>query len=200
MTTRVFRSACSKVLHIVHETDTAQGVVTALCGAAPTKSVYKNAKATCDACGLLDNPLNYVGRIYINPEGMEGSLDTRTRLNRSDYVTTGGITTSRGDVLLDDFRIGPVSMADAHGIFHARRPLSSRPRCNTVIAFSQCEGVTTDRYAALRLLPDAATVTCIACVALPADESLALLSKKIKEYLKDYIECTSTKSKPPSQP
>jgi hypothetical protein len=184
MMSRVFRSTRSKVLHIVHETDSAHGVMTALCGAVPAQTAFKNEKATCDKCCALDNPFEYVAEVFIDDGRLWGSTATRSRLRRADYVTSAGDTTPRGNVLLDDFRIGAAPVSDEHGVIHARYILSKRPHCNSNVAlFSDRDRMSTERYAKIRLVADALNVTCIACVAQPPDAHLMLWYEKMKELV-----------------
>lgn len=173
-----FKAKRGHVWHVVHETKTgmARSHAWVLCGQFYDVGERGGHQPTCPGCCKLDNPLTLSSEeraILQDAARIKGWRDAPTRskafqrLVQVDYVTADASLTRRGAILVEDFDLGPVPLADVGGLVHSRRPLARRPVCLGGLdpVLDGTEDMTTERYAKLRKVQDQVMVTCLQCLA-----------------------------------
>lgn len=180
----VFQVRRGRALHIIHETATRCSLsgVHLLCKAGEA-SFGDRVKGvpTCPKCLALDNPCtlsdaerSMLARFATQADGMpRWRGQAVTSLHQKDLIDKDERLTRRGEILAQDWRVGPAPAADRAGVVHARTPLSSWPRCVGPLfarkldaAARKLDGfhdMTVDKYARIRALD--LSVTCVHCAA-----------------------------------
>jgi hypothetical protein len=181
-----FKSDRGHNYHVIHETKTAGARKSAytLCGEFIERGEASTRQPTCPNCKKLDNPLsltldmiNYLNTVAtFTPWRDPPKSKAYHALVERDYITPGVALTRRGQVLVEDFELGAVPLADASGIVHARQPLGlssvcadpvlrgTSSRVEYSITLVGADNMTVSRYEKLRKVHDDVVVTCISCL------------------------------------
>ncbi len=180
---QLYKCRRGRVRHVVHLTKTgfSRNEAWTICGMHFDDGERQNGTPTCPNCLKLDNPLllsnaaqHYLEAVATNDRNMGTMVSNsrgRSELIQRDLLDQKDNITWRGDILADDYRLGPVPLADPQGVIHARYPLGNLPRCHNNKAFPMSflwpeDGFTVARYAKLRALHENDAVTCFECMSL----------------------------------
>jgi hypothetical protein len=164
------------VWHVVHETKTGQARVSAytLCGSNYEHGERSTRQPTCPNCCKLDNPLTLTSeeRVILKDAARINRWQDAPRHSRAfqrlvqvDYITPDAQLTRRGLILMEDYDLGPVPLADLSGLVHSRVALGGTQACDHMRHLADADKMTTERYAKLRKISDQVMVTCIQCIA-----------------------------------
>lgn len=169
-----FKAYRGHVYHVVHETKTgsARKSCWTICGEHFEDGERSTHQPTCPHCARLDNPfdLNHEDLSYLRAIVDLGKWKDAPRaksfhrLLDRDFIDKDVRLTRRGDILADDWRLGPVPLPDAHGVVHTRSPLRGSANCSQSILLDGHDGMSMSRYQKLRKVEEITVVTCLACL------------------------------------
>lgn len=169
-----FKAYRGHVYHVVHETKTgsARKSAVTICGENFESGERSTHQPTCPHCIRLDNPFDLnmddIGflRSIVDLGKWKDAPRARSfhKLLERDFIDRDVRLTRRGDILADDWRLGPVPLPDEHGVVHTRSPLIGCAFCSAQIKLDAQDRMSMSRYEKLRKVEEITVVTCLTCL------------------------------------
>jgi hypothetical protein len=169
-----FKPHKGRVYHVVHETKTGAARKSAftICGEYFEEGERSTHQPSCVECVKLDNPLTLATEdwqflqtvIHLGKWKDAPKAKSFERLRERDYLDNNVRLTRRGQILAEDWNIGPVPMPDDQGVVHARTPLAIYPICQKNGRLAGTNQMSVSRYEKLRKLEESTVITCLSCL------------------------------------